>query len=129
MAQLDSLSFCDYSLAIKAGVHFTLCGGTICKLGTAKHHEALLPRLNTLDLPGCFGMTELGHGSNVMGIETKVGGVGNRLASCLCSMHCWAVGIAVCKTLDAQGVCCVLAPQLTGCAGVLWLDRARPWQQ
>jgi acyl-CoA oxidase len=72
MAQLESLSFCDYSMAIKAGVHFTLCGGTICKLGTAKHHEALLPRLNTLDLPGCFGMTELGHGSNVMGIETKV---------------------------------------------------------
>ncbi|KAF6252133.1 acyl-CoA dehydrogenase/oxidase [Scenedesmus sp. NREL 46B-D3] len=70
MAQLESLSFCDYSLAIKAGVHFTLCGGTICKLGTAKHHDALLPRLNTLDLPGCFGMTELGHGSNVMGIET-----------------------------------------------------------
>jgi hypothetical protein len=72
MAQLESLSFCDYSMAIKAGVHFTLCGGTICKLGTAKHHEALLPRLNTLDLPGCFGMTELGHGSNVMGIETTV---------------------------------------------------------
>ncbi|WIA40748.1 hypothetical protein OEZ86_004431 [Tetradesmus obliquus] len=70
MAGLECLSFCDYSMAIKAGVHFTLCGGTICKLGTAKHHNALLPKLNTLELPGCFGMTELGHGSNVMGIET-----------------------------------------------------------
>jgi hypothetical protein len=44
MAALEVLSFCDYSLAIKAGVHFTLCGGTICKLGTAKHHQAYLPR-------------------------------------------------------------------------------------
>ena len=26
--------------------------------------------MDTLELPGCFGMTELGHGSNVMGIET-----------------------------------------------------------
>jgi len=70
MASLECLSFCDYSLAIKSGVHFTLCGGTICKLGTAKHHEAFLPGIDTLALPGCFGMTELGHGSNVMGIET-----------------------------------------------------------
>lgn len=34
MAALECLSWCDYSLGIKAGVHFTLCGGTICKLGT-----------------------------------------------------------------------------------------------
>ncbi|GBF88240.1 hypothetical protein Rsub_00952 [Raphidocelis subcapitata] len=69
-AALESLSFCDYSLAIKCGVHMTLCGGTICKLGTKKHHDAYLPGIDSLDLPGCFGMTELGHGSNVMGIET-----------------------------------------------------------
>ncbi|KAK9816668.1 hypothetical protein WJX72_003499 [[Myrmecia] bisecta] len=69
-AGLECLALADYSLSIKAGVHFTLCGGTIAKLGTAKHHEQYLPRLDTLDLPGCFGMTELGHGSNVMGIET-----------------------------------------------------------
>lgn len=70
MASLECLSYCDYSLAIKAGVHFTLCGGTISKLGTAKHHEQYLPGIDSLALPGCFGMTELGHGSNVMGIET-----------------------------------------------------------
>ena len=35
MCALETLAFCDYSLSIKAGVHFTLCGGTICKLGTA----------------------------------------------------------------------------------------------
>ena len=29
--------------------------GTIAKLGTEKHHAQFLPRLDTLDLPGCFG--------------------------------------------------------------------------
>ncbi|KAL4448859.1 hypothetical protein ABPG77_007576 [Micractinium sp. CCAP 211/92] len=68
-AALECLSFADYSLAIKSGVHFTLCGGTIAKLGTEKHHD-ILRKMDTLELPGCFGMTELGRGSNVMGIRT-----------------------------------------------------------
>ncbi len=29
--------------------------GTIAKLGTKKHHAEFLPRMDTLDLPGCFG--------------------------------------------------------------------------
>lgn len=47
-------------------------GGTIAKLGTAKHHREWLPKIDDLSLPGCFGMTEMAHGSNVMGIETQV---------------------------------------------------------
>ena len=56
----------------QAGVHFTLCGGSICNLGTRKHHDMYLHKLDTLEERGCFAMTELGHGSNVMGIETTV---------------------------------------------------------
>lgn len=69
MACLETLALADYSLCIKAGVHFTLCGGTIAKLGTARH-AAFLDGIDALTLPGCFSMSELGHGSNVMGIET-----------------------------------------------------------
>lgn len=34
MIGLECLGFVDYSLFVKAGVHLTLCGGTIYKLGT-----------------------------------------------------------------------------------------------
>lgn len=92
LAFLESLSYADYSMAIKAGVHFTLCGGTVAKLGTAKHHESILPKLNTLELTGCFGMTELGHGSNVMGIETTVSSLTGRGVwgvGCMCGVSGW----------------------------------------
>jgi acyl-CoA oxidase len=39
-------------------------------LGTEKHHKKYLKDIGTLELPGCFAMTETGHGSNVRGIET-----------------------------------------------------------
>ena len=69
-AALESLSFADYALSIKSGVHATLCGGTIAKLGTERHHREILPKMDTLELPGCYCLTELGHGSNAVGIET-----------------------------------------------------------
>eukprot|EP00775_Hariotina_reticulata_P012346 gene12346-12480_t len=57
LAIMECLVYCDYSLTLKAAVHYSLCGATICKLGTDKHMAALVDRLNSLELFGCFGMT------------------------------------------------------------------------
>ena len=70
MAAFETLGFHDISLVIKFGVQFGLWGGSVLRLGTDYHHRKYLPATATLDLPGCFAMTEIGHGSNVRDIET-----------------------------------------------------------
>lgn len=60
----------DLSLAVKFGVQFGLFGGSIQQLGTTRHHDRYLEKAGQLELPGCFAMTETGHGSNVRGLET-----------------------------------------------------------
>ena len=70
LVAFETLAFHDTSLLIKYGVQFGLFGGSINMLGTSRHHETFLKRVATLELPGCFAMTEQGHGSNVAGIET-----------------------------------------------------------
>jgi acyl-CoA oxidase len=67
---LETLSYHDISLVIKFGVQFGLFGMSVYFLGTEKHHKKYLKQIGTLELPGCFAMTETGHGSNVKGIET-----------------------------------------------------------
>jgi acyl-CoA oxidase len=66
----EALGMGDVSLWVKAGVQWGLFGGSILHLGTARHHERLLPAVMSLDLPGCFAMTETGHGSDVQSIRT-----------------------------------------------------------
>ena len=69
MASFETLGYGPLSLLVKFGVQFGLFGGSIYFLGTEKHHR-LLPQVASVDLPGCFAMSELGHGSNVMALET-----------------------------------------------------------
>lgn len=69
-AIMEALSYHDLSLVIKFGVQFGLWGMSVYFLGTEKHHKKYLKDIGTLELPGCFAMTETNHGSNVKGIET-----------------------------------------------------------
>lgn len=70
MALNEVLGVYDHSLAIKLGVHFFLWGGAIQFFGTKRHHDKWLKDTENYIVKGCFAMTELGHGSNVRGIET-----------------------------------------------------------
>ncbi len=70
VAAFETLALGDLSLLVKFGVQFGLCGGAIHQLGTRRHHERYLRAISTLELPGCFAMTESGHGSNVQALET-----------------------------------------------------------
>ncbi|MXN92498.1 acyl-CoA oxidase [Flavobacterium sp. Sd200] len=69
-AIMETLSYHDLSLVIKFGVQFGLWGMSILSLGTEKHYKKYLKDVGTLELPGCFAMTETHHGSNVKGIHT-----------------------------------------------------------
>jgi acyl-CoA oxidase len=60
----------DLSLLVKTGVQWGLFGGAILHLGTQRHHERYLADVMSLRLPGCFAMTETGHGSDVQSIHT-----------------------------------------------------------
>lgn len=66
----EMLAFGDLSLLVKAGVQWGLFAGAILHLGTERHHERYLTDAASFDLPGCFAMTETGHGSDVAAIRT-----------------------------------------------------------
>jgi acyl-CoA oxidase len=70
VAVFETLAFGDLSVVVKFGVQFGLFGGSVLQLGTERHHGAYLPKIATLELPGCYAMTETGHGSNVRELET-----------------------------------------------------------
>ncbi|NUP74563.1 MAG: acyl-CoA dehydrogenase [Sinomonas sp.] len=70
IAGFEELVTADPSLQIKAGVQWGLFGAAVLHLGTEEHHEKWLPGIMSLEVPGCFAMTEIGHGSDVASIGT-----------------------------------------------------------
>ncbi|MFI5955691.1 acyl-CoA dehydrogenase [Cryptosporangium sp. NPDC051539] len=70
VVSFEMLGYGDLSLMVKSGVQWGLFGGAVQALGTERHHERYLPAIMSLDLPGCFAMTETGHGSDVQHLRT-----------------------------------------------------------
>jgi acyl-CoA oxidase len=70
IAAFETLGHGDLSLLVKCGVQFGLLGGAVLHLGTRKHHQRHLAAIASLDLPGCFAMSETAHGSNVQQLRT-----------------------------------------------------------
>ena len=60
----------DPAFSVKHGVHLFLYTKTVHNLGTKKHQKFVQSALNFSDI-GCFGLTQLLHGSNVRGILTE----------------------------------------------------------
>jgi acyl-CoA oxidase len=69
ITMIEMLAMSDLSLMVKAGVQWGLFGGAVENLGTERH-GAYVKDIISLDLLGCFGMTETGHGSDVQALET-----------------------------------------------------------
>lgn len=72
VANFEMCALGDLSLTIKTGVQHGLFGGAIVNLGTPEQHQRFLPGVIDCSLLGCFAMTELGHGSDVMSLETTI---------------------------------------------------------
>ncbi|WP_458117110.1 acyl-CoA dehydrogenase family protein [Arthrobacter sp. D2-10] len=70
IAGFEELVVADPSLQIKAGVQWGLFGAAVLHLGTDEHHRRWLPGIMNMEIPGCFAMTETGHGSDVSSIST-----------------------------------------------------------
>lgn len=69
ITMIQMLAMSDLSLMVKAGVQWGLFGGAVENLGTERHFDHV-KKIITLELRGCFAMTETGHGSDVQALET-----------------------------------------------------------
>ncbi len=70
VAAFETLAFGNLSVLVKFGVQYGLFAGALHQLGNDAQHAKYLSPASTMSLPGCFAMTETGHGSNVQGLQT-----------------------------------------------------------
>lgn len=62
LAAHEVLTTSEASTIYLFSVHFNLFGGSVLKLGTERHHAELLEGIDSMETPGCFALTEMGHG-------------------------------------------------------------------
>lgn len=70
VAAFEELVVANPSLQIKAGVQWGLFTSAILQLGTEEQHHKWIPAAMSLETPGAFAMTEIGHGSDVQSLAT-----------------------------------------------------------
>ena len=70
VAAFQELVVADPSLQIKAGVQWGLFTAAIVQLGDQEQQAAWVPDAMSLEVPGAFAMTEIGHGSDVQSLAT-----------------------------------------------------------
>lgn len=69
LAALGASGARDFGIAAKLAISLELFGLSVHELGTARHHS-WLAQLDQGKIIGCFGMTEIEHGSNVRAVGT-----------------------------------------------------------
>jgi acyl-CoA oxidase len=70
LARRASQGLYDPNWITRNGVHFGLFMSAITSQGTEEQQALWVPQCLSLTIFGCFGMTELGHGSFVRGLQT-----------------------------------------------------------
>eukprot|EP00002_Diphylleia_rotans_P003754 TRINITY_DN12636_c0_g1_i1.p1 TRINITY_DN12636_c0_g1~~TRINITY_DN12636_c0_g1_i1.p1 ORF type:complete len:700 (+),score=147.84 TRINITY_DN12636_c0_g1_i1:52-2151(+) len=69
--RMTIVSLLDPELNTRIGVHYGLFFGAVRGQATPEQlHHWIQEGMLTMNIVGCFAMTEMGHGSNVQGVET-----------------------------------------------------------
>lgn len=113
LAAIETVGGADLSLMVKAGVQWGLWGGAVENLGTDRHIP-LIKDIMELRVPGSFGMTERGHGSDVQSLQTTAvydRSTGQFVIDTPTPMaEKWYIGNAACHATQAAVFCQLFTP-------------------